>query len=187
MTPTQALAKVKKKFNLSSVTTFDTIITDCIETASLLLAPYVNKPLTVDTSVSLASTDTSFTLPVAGSTVRRIHLVLSDGHEVLWTDWTQHGDTILLTDNLPGSCTVHLYADGDYEAADTVDLRFAPAWIDWACSEFATTLAGDKTSYNTYSQTTGARSVDNMLDLAEFYEQRAERRIIRVADAEGLN
>ena len=147
----------------------------------------MNYPLKVDSTVSLASTDTEFSLPVAGSTVKRLHMTLSDGHEFGWTDWTQHGDKILITDNLPGAVTVKLYADGDYTIADTIPARYTPALIDWSCSEFATTLAGSKSKYNVYAQTTGARGVDNMLDLAEFYEQRAERRIIRVADGEGMN
>lgn len=187
MTPTQARDKVKVKFDIpAATTTLDASIDEAVKTALTLLSPFVNNPLTVNTSVSLAQTATSFTLPVAGSTLKRLHLAFSNGHQVLWTDWTQHNDTILLTENLPGAAVVSIYAEGDLASGATVSERFAPAYIDYACSEFATTLAGSKSKYNIYAQTTGARGVDNMLDLAEFYEQRAERRITRVADSEGL-
>lgn len=185
MTPTQALAKVKKKFDLVSTTDLDTYITDAIETASLLLAPYIATPLTVDTTVSLTTSSTKFTLPVAGSTVKRLNIKSSSGDEVAFTSWSQHGDVILLNDYLPYSATIYVYADKPLTTSDTVPLRFAPAWVDFGCSEFATTLAGSKSKYNIYAQATGARAVDNMLDLAEFYEQRAERRVSKIAEPEG--
>lgn len=186
MTPTQAREKVKTKFDIPTATTsLDAAIDEAVETALVMLTPFIHSPLTVDTSVSLASTDTEFDLPISGSTLKRLHVTYTGGHQVLWTAWTQHGDTILLTE-LPGAVDVTLYADAALSAGATVPERFTPAYVDYACSEFATTLAGSKSKYNVYAQATGARGVDNMLDLAEFYEQRAERRVARVADAEGL-
>lgn len=185
MTPTQALAKVKKKFDLSTISTFDTLITDCIETASYLLAPYIRKPLTVATSVSLDQTDTNFTLPTSGSILKRLYLTYNDT-PMLFTDWTQEGDTILLTGTLPHGATTAIYALGDYAPADIIPTKAAPGWVDFACAEFATTLAGSKSKYNIYAQQTGARGVDNMLDLAAYYSQEADRKLSRVADAEGI-
>jgi hypothetical protein len=51
-----------------------------------------------------------------------------------------------------------------------VYLEQAVLW--YAMSEFYSYLAGSKSKYNIYTQS-GARSVDNMKDEADFYEDKA--------------
>ena len=172
---------VKRKYRIT-VSTLDTDIQKCVEDAVPLLAPYVKKTA-VDTSLTATSETESLTIPTSGADLRKLMI---DGHT--FDSYFKDGDIVYLTDYPPAGA-VKLFLRVPYEVADIEDIPFTyqTAMIELSCAQFATLLAGSKSAYNIYSQANGARSVDNMLDLAEWYEDRAERRLLKLGGSEALS
>lgn len=190
MTATEVRDFVKGKFQIPSANTdFDGDIDDCVEVSVSTLEPFVRRNYPADTSVTVASSSDSFTVPESGTTVYKLQ-VRASGTTDNWLtvkDFFQIGDEVYLQDEYGTAIDCRIFAQGEYDLStiDNIPSRFDGALIDYACAEFASVLAGQKTKYNIYQQVNGARSVDSMADLAQFYEARAERRAEKVQDLEG--
>ncbi len=183
MTSATAIDKVKNKFNIpTSVTNLDTIITGVVADATDLLNGYVRLTATATQVVTYSTT--SFTV-TAGRKVKEIYL--DDGLQkpVTITDWYQVDTTVYLTSYFDGTLTYRY--DTNYTVSDLPSLptEFNQPFLNTCYAEFASFLAGDRSAYSEYTQSAGARAVDNMTDLAQFYEQKADRQFAKVEQSEG--
>lgn len=173
-----ARASVKKRLDIdSSVTTFDSAIDEFVLSAVSRLYPIAM--LELDTETALVTTDgfgeasldlSTLTSPAVA--VRRVESSINGGAYTPADDTYHHGSILIIRD-LPASTTLTLKLYG----LATHTLVTVPAFLElaviwYAMSEFYDYLAGNKRKYNMYTQS-GARSVDNMKDEAEFYEQKA--------------
>lgn len=179
---------IKRKFRLTGAT-LDTDITASITLAVNSLAPYIKKSV-VDSSLTANSTDDFLTIPVAytGADLTNIFVKESNGLWRKFVDYSKDGDIIYLREYLDNASSIrlHLRVPFTFAQVATIPLAYSRALVELSCAEFATMLAGDKSSYNIYAQSNGARAVDNMLDLAEYYERTAERRLIKLNAGESV-
>ena len=106
--------------------------------------------------------------------VRRLKVQAEDGGFNSFDDYTIHGHTLYLYDSTSSPRTIRIEGLGRY-VVDSVPLEYAQVIINWAMSEFYSLLTGDKRKYNIYTQTTGARSVDNLRDLSDYYLDRGNQ------------
>lgn len=186
--------KVKGKLDIdSSNTDFDTIITDALEEAVRRLAPWVQYKIAEDTSVTLAAGDDSFTMPVSGSTLLRLYMRSTTVDE--WQEydlWRTHRDTVYLLNRIETAKTVKIlasrpygYTDADFALLETdYPQAMLPLYL-FAMSEFATNLVGNKRKFNIYQQANGSRSLSEMQELSDWYDQRAIRILEDEVSAEG--
>lgn len=189
MTTTEARDAVKRKFKIT-VATLNDDIDECVSTAVDLLSPYVKRPVVDETLTGVSSSTDSLT-PTALVDDVDIRSMYVKSNE-LWEKYDNYrvdGNMILLKSWLEDGSDVRLFLKVPFTIADIEDIPAVVTrpMVELACAEFATMLAGDKSRYNIYSQATGARAVDNMIDLAEYYEGRAERRLQKLSDGEGLS
>lgn len=183
MTSTSARDKVKSKFNIpTAVTALDTIITDLVADATDLLNGYVR--LSTTTTQVVTYTTTSFTV-TAGRKVRELYLDDGLNKPVVLADWYQTDNTVYLTGSFEGTITYRY--ETNYSTSDLPSLptEYNQPFLNLCYSEFASFLAGDRTAYSEYTQSAGARAVDNMTDLAQFYEQKADRQFAKFELSEG--
>ena len=191
MTTADAVARVKRKFGIAQAdTSLDTDITDAVSTGIDCLAPYLEQPLTEDNSVTLAANASSFTNPVAGSEIRKIYFqpTSSSYNWLLITEWSIVNDVIYIYDSFTVDGSIKILATGEYDDTETstIPRDFTVPLIDFACSEFASYLAGDKSKFNIYSQVTGVAGVSEMISLSEYYENRANARVRQIANSSDL-
>ena len=178
MINTTARASVKTRLDIdSSVTTFDTAIDEFVLSGVNRLYPIAQKEIDIQTKVvsvdnfGEVSLDLS-TLPTPATAARRVEYMIS-GTAYSPASETYHHGSILAVRELPANATVTLRIYGlAAHTLATVPTFLEQAVIWYAMSEFYDFLAGNKSKYNIYTQS-GARSVDNMKDEAEFYEQKA--------------
>ena len=187
-----AQTKVKNKLDINDAT-FDTDILENLEQAVPRLAPYLQYQLPEDTSVTLASGDDSFNLPVTGSSLDRLYFRTSSTE--VWREvdlWRQHRSKVYLNENVNTVTYVKViasrpfvYSDADLAllAAD-YPAAMLPLYL-YACAEFATMIVGNKRKFNIYQQMNGARSLSEMQDLVTFYENRAVAILENELSAEG--
>lgn len=183
MTTASARDKVKNRFNIPlSVTALDTIIDGLVSDATDLLNNYVRLSSSVTTVVTYSTT--SFNV-LPGRDVTDLYLDDGLNKPVVLTEWYQEGTTIRLTSSFEGTITI-LY-NTNYTTSDLTNLptEYNQPFLNLCYSEFSTFLAGDRSAYSMYTQSAGARAVDNMIDLAQFYEQKAERQFATVEQSEG--
>jgi len=191
ITQASALARVKEKLDIASgITIFDTIITDCLQDSMPRLGNFFQYDMPEDTTVTLATSADSFNLPNVASVLQKM-FIRTNTNEV-WRNfdyWNQHGSKIYLYDSIPSLYYVMLLARRSFVWLDS-DLALMPVEAEaplymFACSEFATVIAGNKRKFNIYQQTNGARSLDEMTKLAEWYDQRATRMCEDAISSEG--
>lgn len=190
MTTAEARTSIKRKFKITG-STLDTDIDEAVATAVDLLAPFIKKPI-IDTYNVASGSDTQYLEPVLLTTDADLIAVNITGGSTInepFTDYTRRGNRILLKQWLADDTDVTLFLEVPYTITTIADIprMYTRPMIELASAEFATTLAGDKSRYNIYSQQTGARGVDNMLDLAEYYETRALQRLQRFSDGGGIS
>lgn len=187
-----ARTKAKTKLDISD-TTFDTILDDCLEQAVFRIAPYIKYRLAEDTSVTLAADADKFTLPVSGSELQLLYSRVNTTD--FWSKidlWRQNRDVIYITDVSSSARTLKVLATRSYGFTDADFAQLAtdcpaamlPLYL-FAMSEFATYLVGNKRKFNIYQQANGSRTLDEMKDLATFYEDRAIRILEDEISAEG--
>lgn len=173
-----ALVSVKSRLDLdASNTTFDNAINEFVLSGVNRLYPLALKE--VDIQLKIVGTD-SFgevsldlsTLANPAVSARKVEYSISNGAYSPADDTYHHG-SILVVRDLPAnqSVTLKVYGLAVHTLA-TVPVFLELAVIWYAMSEFYDFLAGNKSKYNMYTQS-GARSVDNMKDESEFYEQKA--------------
>lgn len=189
---TAARTKIKTKLDISD-TTFDSMLLECIEQALPRLAPYVQYHLAEDTTVTLAVDDDKFTLPVSTSQLDKL-FVRTSTNEV-WREvnlWRQQRAVVYLNEKASTTTYVkilahrpYLYTDADLALlASDYPAAMLPLYL-YAMAEFATMLVGNKRKFNIYQQSNGSRTLDEMRQLVEWYENRAERILENEISAEG--
>lgn len=181
MTIATARTRLKDRLDIASaVTTFDTLLDGCLEDAMPRLAPFFVYDMPEDTSVTLLTDADSFTLPSTVSTLHKMYVRTNVNDN--WREfdaWTQHGSKIYLYEGIGTTTYVKVLARRPYTFIDG-DLALMPPTANvpllmFAAAEFAVTLVGNKRKFNIYQQSNGARSLDEMRQLAEWYEGRAVR------------
>lgn len=191
---TTARTKIKSKLDIAvGNTDFDAMLLECIEQAVPRLAPYVQYQLAEDTSVTLATYDDSLTLPVANSTLQRLFMRTSSNDVWQLVDlWRQHRSTVYLQDIIGTTTYVKILAHRPFAYSDAdlalLEADYPSAMLPlylFAMAEFATMLVGNKRKFNIYQQMNGARTLDEMKDLVEFYENRAMAILENEISAEG--
>lgn len=189
---TTARTKIKTKLDIVD-TTFDTMLLECIEQAVPRLAPFLQYQLAEDTSVTLATDDDSFTLPVSNSQLQRVY-VRNSTNEV-WREldlWRQHRSKVYINEGISTTTYVKLiahrpfaYSDADLALLATdYPAAMLPLYL-FAMAEFATMIVGNKRKFNIYQQSNGTRTLDEMKDLVRFYEDRAALILENEISAEG--
>jgi hypothetical protein len=189
MTQATALVSVKNRLDLSSDTTFDTVLADYILAAVKRLYPRAGAQIAPQTvSISPDTYGEAFVdLQSASLTTKldgvRLVEIAGSGAWAPNDSRYQHGTQLRLRDLPSWATQAKLYGlnrfvlDASVAANTTVPEELEHAVIWYAMSEFYENLTGNKRKYNIYMQTNGARGVDNMRDEAIYYEQRADQYI----------
>lgn len=189
MTAAEARTRVKYKFHIpQSVSTFDNDVDMAVTIAVDALAPYASLPATPDTSKTLASGVDILAWDFTLKSIDKIfHRVNSTDVWQLLTGWYNDNANIYFTE-VVGPTNLKILPKAPYTLAGIESLpnKFQPAFIDFACSEFASFLAGSQAKFDNYIQATGAKATDSMINLSEFYENRANIRAREVGDPEGV-
>jgi hypothetical protein len=178
MTTAEFVTAAKSRLGLSSVDTFDTMLEGFVEFAAKRLFPRTGKeiaPQTVDVSVDeygMTEVNMSSGLTTDIKQARRVEAMASGAWEKV--SKTYHHAGVLEVRGLSTDVTQLKIYGLDVLAPEDVPEELHQAIIWYVMSEFYDTLAGDKSSYNIYQQTNGARAVDNMLDESALFEQRAD-------------
>lgn len=185
---------VKTKLDIaSSDTTFDTLLTDAVEEAIPRVYPYVQDKLAEDTSVTLATGNDSFTLPVSGSTVHRLYWRSSSSDP--WQEieaWEQWNDTVYLEESVTQSMSIKILAKGNYAVTDaglaSLQADYPAVMLPiyyFAMAQFAIRLIGNKRKFNIYQQMNGTRTLSEMQELHDFYDLNARQILEDEISAEG--
>lgn len=189
-----ARGKIKTKLDiLSAVTDFDSIINDCLEQAIPRLKPFFQYKIAEDTSVSILTGVSQLTLPTSGSSLEKLFSRTNTTDPYSDVDVYRQWRDIIYLDQAVGTTTyfkIHAtrpfgYTDADLAllATDYPDAML-PLYL-LACAEFATVLVGNKRKFNVYQQMNGVRTLSEMQDLTEHYENRAMRMMEDALSAEG--
>lgn len=186
MTTAEYRDRVKSRFRITGAI-LDDDIEDCVTDALSYLAPFIQESVVDETLTADSNTET-LTIPTAGATLRRMSLRSgTSGLFQPFNDYYVEGDVIYLQSYADDATTVRLHLSVPYSVVADLPATFSQILLLYSCSEFASLLAGDKSRYNIYSQSTGARGVDNMSDLADFYENRGERLARKLATSEVIS
>ncbi|HYH01805.1 MAG TPA: hypothetical protein VEC37_01780 [Bacillota bacterium] len=191
MTTAEALTAAKNRLGLSG-TAFDTQLTDFFDTAVDRLFPRVQKEVDVQTVTPTVDNygEAEINLATVATPLDDVRLVEAYQSSTWWPadKIFRHGTKLRVRDLPTDVSSIRLYGLKKYVVASAaVDI---PEWCElpviwFMMSEFYDYLAGSKSGYNIYSQTPGARAVDNMRDESEYYEQKAEQYIEEKAQLYG--
>lgn len=179
---------VKRRFRIT-VSTFDTDIDNCVKSAVPLLAPYVRKKAVEVLSAN--SDDQSVAFAPSGAVepdITRIYVKGSNDVWELYSDYFYENGTIYFREWLDDGTTLNVHYNSLYLEADinNISKMYETGLADLSCAEFAGLLAGDKSKYNILSQSTGARGVDNMLDMQVHWENQADRHLSAISNGNGV-
>lgn len=177
MTIEQVRESVKNRLDLDQANIdFDTQIDDFIDKGVKRLYPIALRPLPVQVEDVIvdgfgeAVIDLSALTEPADS-VRKVE-VSNGAAGWLRTSDFYHQGTFLYIQDLDGSITqARLYANGVFTLDNLAD-DLEPPVVWFAMSEFYDFLAGNKRKYNSYMNN-GAREVDNMNELSDYFERKA--------------
>ncbi|CAB4155632.1 hypothetical protein UFOVP667_14 [uncultured Caudovirales phage] len=177
LTTVSARYSVKKRLDIAAgVLVFDDAIDEFVLSGVKRLYPIAQRELPVQTSSVVADNygEATVDLSALATPVKAARKVeYSDGYGFANSDDNYHHGVTLYVRNLPsGTVTLRIYGVTNF-ALDTVSEELESPVFWYAMSEFYTYLVGNKSKYSIYSQSSGARSVDNMQELADYYEQKA--------------
>lgn len=160
------LAAVKAELDIASaVTTFDTDLTAFANRSIKRLFPYVQDEI-IDETITIGTDENTFDLPATLESIRFMYD--ADGYRV--ENFIQH-DREVIMDELPAEGVMKIYGNGRFTLA-TLPAEYEEALIYYTCALFYSQLAGSKRKYNAY-MASGAQAVNNMRDMAQWYEERA--------------
>jgi hypothetical protein len=174
---TAALARtpVKNRLGLTD-TTFDAQIDDFVTQAVNRLFPRAGQEVTAQSaSISPDAYGEAFVeLSTLSTPIADVRLVeyFGAGASAPADSKYLHGTSLRLRDLPSWATSIKLYGLNRFTTA-TVPAELELAVIWYAMSEFYELMTASKSKYNIFSQTNGARAVDNMRDEALFYEQKA--------------
>lgn len=172
-----ARASVKSRLAIdASELSFDSIIDEFVLSAVNRLYPIAQNEIAAQTKVVTVDSfgETSVDLSTLTTPILAARKVeATSGSAYYPASETYHQGLTLYVRELPTTSTITLkiYGLAAYTLA-TVPSYLEQAILWYAMSEFYDYLSGNKSKYNIYAQSS-ARSVDNMRDEAEFYEQKA--------------
>lgn len=178
-TTTTALISVKRRLDIADAdTTWDSQLAEFIQSGVKRLYPLVQREV-APVEVSVSVDDGEAVVDLSTQSLDEVRAVES----YQGTYWAEVDDFIhhagqLYIQGLPDATTaVKLYGRSRYtltssETSATVPQELEQAVFWYAMSEFYDFLAGNKRKYNLYTNN-GARGVDNMIDLSDRYEQKA--------------
>lgn len=178
LTADQARDAVKNRLGIpAATTTWDTLIADFVTNAVKRLSPKAqqevasqDKAVTVD-SYGEANVDLS-ALSTACQDARLVEA--TNGNEWFPADSVyRHGVNLRVRDLPSDVTTLKIYGLKDF-VITTVPDNLHPAIFWFAMAEFYDYIAGNKAQYNIYTQTSGARAVDNMRDESSYFEAKAD-------------
>lgn len=187
LTTATARTAVKNRLGIS-VTTWDTQIDDFVAQAVNRLAPKAQKEVASQTKALTVDNygESIVDLSALSTPVTDVRLVeVTDGNSYWPADSIyRHGVSLRIRDLISSVTTAKIYGLNAYVITDVPDnLQLAVFWF--AISEFYDYLASNKSQYNIYAQTTGARAVDNMRDESTYFEAKAENYLDEHANAYG--
>ena len=176
MIDTTARASVKKRLDIdAAVTPFDSAIDEFVLAGVSRLYPIAQLEVdrqevavTVDSYGEASVTLSGLTTPVLSARTVEAY------YGAVWSPATEtyhHGSQLIVSELPTGVTKLRIYGNTAFSLAN-VPSYLEQAVIWYAMSEFYSYLAGNKSKYNIYNQS-NARSVDNMKDEADFYEQKA--------------
>ena len=186
--------KIKTKLDISSSdTTYDAMLLECIEQAIPRLSPYLKYRMAEDTTLTLAVNADSFTLPVTTSALDRLYSRVSTTD--VWREvnlWRQNRETIYISEPINQLTYLKIFTSRPFVNTDAdmailaVDYPSAmlPLYL-FAMAEFAMMLVGNKRKFNIYQQSNGVRTLDEMQQLVQTYENRAMAILENEISAEG--
>lgn len=177
---TSLRSDVKRRFRLTT-TDLDADVDASVEMAIDGLAPFVKKEVSTTTTVS------SNAASVSGEP-RSVYVQDTNSDYYLRDDWTFIAGEVVFISEITDGTSVKVVSYVPYDIADIADIpvHLRRALVCLASSEFALLLAGDKSAYNIYAQSNGARSVDNMMDLSNYNQTMAERLLQPLSESEGV-
>lgn len=183
MTTAEALTAVKNRLNITT-TDFDTQLTDFFDTSIDRLFPKVMQEVTVQSTVPTidAYGEATVDLSSLSTSLDDVRLVeATEGQSWYPVDSIYRHGTSLRVRDLQSSVTfLKIYGLKKYSVADaavSIPEQYELPVLWFMMSEFYDYLSGNKAKYNIYTQSTGARAVDNMRDESEYYEDKAIRYI----------
>ncbi len=106
--------------------------------------------------------------------IRKIKVQNESGAWVGTDEYTIHRDVVSLYSSSSSQLNLRIEGSGRYNITD-VPPEYSMVVLNWIMSEFYSLLIGDKRKYNIYAQTTGARGVDNLRDLSDYYLDRGNQ------------
>lgn len=169
---------------------FDTDIDDFTVEAVKNLYPIVQRELPFETYTMNANTN-EIDLDsdqLTGRIVNVRKLEIQDPVNFNWSgydEFTQHDNIVSLYGAKSSESTIRLQGNGRYTNGN-VPSELDQVIICWAMSEFYSLLVGDKRKYNIYSQSSGARGVDNLRDLSDYYLDRGNQILADRATVRGV-
>ena len=178
-TDAQVLTKVKNRLDIPAATdTFDTVLADFIDNARARLFPRV--ALEIDSQVITSFTNDSGEVNLDLVTdfaedihaARQIEAQDAYGYKRI-EDFYHHGSKLRIRDVPTDATSLRIYGLAPFAAVDDVPEHFLSAVYWYAMAEFYDYLAGNNSQYTIYTQTTGARGVDNMQQVSAYFEAKA--------------
>lgn len=173
------LTMVKRRLDVSDVTTFDTDINEYVSTAVYRLFPVAQKKLATQevtiTPDTYGRAIVELSTAISGSPEQPSARQLEIYNSSTWDTFSdfEHNGTELIINGLSSSDSkVRIYPVTAYKAIADVPNHLIQAVVWYAMSEFYDSLSGSKSKYNAYMNS-GAREVDNMRDESDYYEQKA--------------
>lgn len=177
MTATEYRDAAKKRLGVESVSTFDTVLADFVTQAVNRLAPKAMQETDKEVISVTVSTNGEAEVDLSALTepVDDVRLVEAyDGvsyYPVLQK--YRHASTLTVRGLSSDVTSLAIYGLDEYEVTQ-VPPRLELAVIWFTMADFYDYLAGNRSKYNIYAQSSGARAVDNMRDESIYFESKAE-------------
>lgn len=192
MTNDEAQEKVKALFDIpTATTTWDTIIDGLVVDVASSLYPIIKKTSRF-ANYELAANINEIALTDLDADavgVRHIDIKAGTDGDVEFqrmndSDWSVMGGYLVLHTEFDEAKTLRVWGWLRFALAG-LPAQYHHGFKLLAAADFARYLAGNKRQYSSYVQQTGARAVDNMLDIADNYAANGLQELIDRADLEG--
>lgn len=184
MTKTEALSAAKNRLGISGTSDFDTLLEDFFVFAVNRFFPRVQQEVPAQTAVPDVDDygETSITLSALATPVDDVRMVEARESTVWYPadDIYVHGDVLRVRGLSSAVSQLKIHGLKQYVIDDDevpLPASYNQALVWYMMAEFYDYLGGNKSKYNIYAQSTGARAVDNMREEASFYEDKADQYI----------
>lgn len=180
-TAADVLTKVKNRLDIPlATTTFDTVLTDFIDSARARLYPRVSLEIDPQTVSTFTQTDDEVVLDLTTGLTEDIHaarqIEVDQGYG--WSrlnSFYHHGTKLRLREVPTGTTSIRIYGINPFRTIDDVPEFYLQPVYWYAMAEFYDYLAGNNSQYTIYTQATGARGVDNMQEVSAYFDSKADR------------